>query len=133
MKALTQTMMESGKEFVQLLDDSGRKPKAAFWIYNPELDEWILLFGHVNGINDDDAKFNETVGGLYASNREQLPGLNVTDIGLAQENAPILELLDSVVNTGDDILGISFTNEEILGQVIDGVFLYRMNITEFVA
>jgi len=64
------------------------------------------------------------------ANQSQLPELAVSDIGLAQENAPILELLNSVVNTGDDILGINFSREEINGNLIDGVYLYRMNITE---
>jgi hypothetical protein len=131
MKTLTQNMMESGKRFVQLLDDSNAKPKAAFWIYNPELDDWQLLAGHVDGINDDDEKFNETVTAIWSSNRSQLPELQVTDIGLALSNAPILELLNAVVNTGDEILGINFTREEINGIVIDGVYLYRMNITEW--
>lgn len=124
--------MESGTRFVELLDENDLKPKAAFWIYNPELDDWIFLLGHVNGINDSDEKFNEAMGALYAANQSDLPELQLTDIGLAQENAPILEVLNSVVNTGDEILGINFQNEEILGTVIDGVFLYRMNITEMV-
>jgi hypothetical protein len=125
-------MMESGKRFVQLLDDNHSNPKAAFWIYNPQLDEWQLLTGYVNGIDDDDRKFNEIVAGILASHRAQLPELNVTDIGLALNNAPILALLNSLVNTGDEILGINFSNEEINGTVIDGVYLYRMNITELV-
>lgn len=124
--------MESGTRFVELLDENDLKPKAAFWIYNPELDDWIFLLGHVKGINDSDEKFNEAMGTLYAANQSDLPELQLTDIGLAQENAPILEVLNSVVNTGDEILGINFQNEEILGTVIDGVFLYRMNITEMV-
>lgn len=131
MKTLTQNMMESGKRFVQLLDDNNTKPKAAFWIYNPELDDWQLLAGHVDGINDDDEKFNETVTAILSSNRSQLPELQVTDIGLALSNAPILGLLNSVVNTGDEILGINFTREEINDIIIDGVYLYRMNITEW--
>jgi hypothetical protein len=131
MKTLTQNMMESGKRFVQLLDDNSAKPKAAFWIYNPELDDWQLLAGHVNSINDDSEKFNETVTAILSSNRSQLPELQVTDIGLALSSAPILELLNAVVNTGDEILGINFTREEINDIVIDGVYLYRMNITEW--
>ena len=129
MKALTQTMMESGKRFVELLDENSLSPKAAFWIYNSELDDWILFLGHLNGIDDDDDTFSETIAALYASHQSELPELNITDIGLAKANAPILELLDSVVNTGDEILGINFTREEINGIVIDGVYLYRMNIT----
>ena len=122
-------MMESGKRFVELLDENSLSPKAAFWIYNSELDDWILFLGHLNGIDDDDDTFSETIAALYASHQSELPELNITDIGLAKANAPILELLDSVVNTGDEILGINFTREEINGIVIDGVYLYRMNIT----
>ena len=122
-------MMESGKRFVALLDENALNPKAAFWIYNSALDDWILLLGHLNGIDDDDDKFSETIAALYASHQPELPELNMTDIGLAKASAPILGLLDSVVNTGDEILGINFTREEINGIVIDGVYLYRMNIT----
>jgi len=132
MKALTTTMTESGKRFVQLLDDSDLKPKAAFWIYNPELDDWQLLVGHVDAVRDDDVRFSREVSAILASHRSQLPELEMGAIGLALDNAPILELLNSVVNTGDEILGINFTREEINGVVIDGVYLYRMNITEFV-
>ena len=132
MKPLTQNRMESGGRFVQMLDDNRLNPKAAFWIYNPGLDDWQLLMGHVNGINDDDEKFNKKVAEIFASDPSQLPELEMTDIGLALDSAPILELLNSVVNTGDEILGINFTREEINGTVIDGVYLYRMNITAFV-
>ncbi len=128
MKPLTKKMTESGKRFVELLIENGSTPKAAFWIYNPEADSWILLLGHVNGIDDDDAKFNGLVTTIHGANRLELPELEVGDIGLAQAQAPILELLNSVVNTGDDTLGINFSQEEINGTVIDGVFLYRMNI-----
>jgi len=129
MKPLTPNKMESGKRFVQLLDDNFLNPKAAFWIYNSELDDWKLLVGHVNSIDDDDAIFNAEVSGLFTANRAHLSDLQVTDIALALQNAPILELINSVVNTGDDILGIPFTNEEINGVVLDGIYLYRMNIT----
>ncbi|UFS61542.1 hypothetical protein LOH54_07685 [Sulfurimonas sp. HSL-3221] len=128
MKALTQNMMTSGARFVELLDKSGLKPKAAFWIYNPEQDAWQLLVGHVDTI--DDAAFDAAVAELMALHDTELPELALTDIGLAFDDAPILELLNSVVNTGDEILGINFSREEINGVVIDGVFLYRMNITE---
>jgi hypothetical protein len=129
-KALTPTMMQSGKRFVELLDAKKFNPKAAFWIYNPQQSEWQLLLGHVNGIEDDDAVFNKTVAAIVSAHQTQLPELGLTDIGLALENAPILELLNSLVNTGDELLGISFQNEEINGTVVDGVYLYRMNITE---
>lgn len=122
-------MMESGKRFVALLDDNDLNPKAVFWIFNPESGDWQLLLGHVNGIGDDDATFDAMANKLLSAHYSQLPELKVTDIGLAFDNAPILELLNSVVNTGDEILGIPFTNEEINGIVIDGVYLYRMNIT----
>lgn len=128
MKPLTQNMMKSGKRFVELLIESRATPKAAFWIYNPEIDNWMLLMGHVNGIDDDDLQFNQLVTVTHASNQSQLPELEVSDVGLAQAKAPILELLNSVVNTGDDTLGINFSQEEINGTIIDGVFLYRMNI-----
>lgn len=121
--------MESGKRFVALLDENNLNPQAAFWIYNSELDAWILLLGHLSGIDDDDDKFSETIAALYAPQASELPGLEMSDIGLAKANAPILELLNSVVNTGNEILGINFTREEINGIVIDGVYLYRMNIT----
>lgn len=122
--------MDSGKRFVELLIENSASPKAAFWIYNPELGEWMLLMGHVNGINDDNEAFNQLVTTLYSANQAQLPELTISDIGLAQSNAPILKLLNSVVNTGNEILGINFSNEEINGHIIDGVYLYRMNITE---
>jgi len=123
-------MMDSGKRFVELLIENDASPKAAFWIYNPEADLWMLLMGHVNGVDDDDETFNRLVTKIHTANQSQLPELTVSDIGLAQENAPILELLNSVVNTGDEILGINFSREEINGNLIDGVYLYRMNITE---
>jgi len=124
--------MESGKRFAELLAENDLDPKAAFWIYNSELGDWQLILGHVNGIDDDAGKFNGKVTEILGSHRPQLPGLEVTDISLALSSAPILELLNSVVNTGDEFLGINFSNEEINGIVIDGVYLYRMNITEFV-
>ncbi|MHC3994729.1 hypothetical protein ACXWTF_07850 [Thiomicrolovo sp. ZZH C-3] len=128
MKVLTENRMKSGARFVELLDEEGLKPKAAFWIYNPELDAWQLLVGHLDTL--DDAAFDPAVAELLAAHASELPELAVSDIGLAFDDAPILELLNSVVNTGDEILGINFSREEINGVVIDGVFLYRMNITE---
>lgn len=126
-------MIESGKQFVQLLDDNQLKSKAAFWIYNQELDVWQLIVGYVNGIDEDNTAFNAKVGALIASNQSLLPELQVTDVALALNNAPILELLNSVVNTGDEILGINFVREEINGVVLDGIYLYRMNISELAA
>lgn len=125
--------MESGKQFVQLLDDDQLNPKAAFWIYNQETDVWQLIVGYIDGIDDDSTAFNAKVGAIIAANRAKLPELQVTDVVLALKNAPILELLNSVVNTGDEILGINFVREEINGVIVDGVYLYRMNITELAA
>lgn len=132
MKALILTMMESGKQFVRLLDENFLNPKAAFWIYHAESDDWKLLVGHVNIVDDDDAMFNKEVSALFTANPALLSGLKMSDIVLALNDAPILELINSVVNTGDEILGIPFNNEEINGVVLDGIYLYRMNITELV-
>ncbi len=129
MKQLTQYMIDSGKTFVQLLDDNDLKPKAAFWIYNKEEDRWQLFVGHVHGIDDDLDNFNKKAENLITTNKLQLPQLQLSDIVLASDNAPILELLNSVVNTGDEILAINFVNEKINDVVLDGIYLYRMNIT----
>lgn len=130
MKALTQNMIDSGKKFVEILIESSATPKAAFWIYNQEVDNWMLLMSHVDSIDDNHDMFDQLVANKYTSNEGELPDLEISDIGLAQVNAPILELLDSVVNTGDETLGINFSQEEINGTVLDGVYLYRMNITQ---
>lgn len=132
MKALTPDMMESGKQFVQLMDDNYLSPKAAFWIYNREEDAWKLLVGEVNSIDDDNAMFDKEVSALFTADPSLRSGLQMTDIVLALRDAPILELINSVVNTGDEILGIPFNNEEINGVVLDGIYLYRMNITALV-
>lgn len=128
MRPLTPTMMESGKRFVTMLADQERKPKAAFWIYDRDADRWMLLIGHVNGIGDDEAAFNRITNTLLTTRHAELPELEIGDIALALADAPILALLNSLVNTGDEILGINFTNEEINGTVIDGIYLYCMNI-----
>jgi len=130
LKALTQNMIDSGKKFVEILIESSATPKAAFWIYNQEVDNWMLLMSHVDSIDDNHDMFDQLVANKYTSNEGELPDLEISDIGLAQVNAPILELLDSVVNTGDETLGINFSQEEINGTVLDGVYLYRMNITQ---
>ena len=130
-KALTQNRMESGRRFAELLIDEDLSPKAAFWIYNSELKDWQLVLGHVNGIGDDVEAFSGKVAGILDAYETQLPELQVGDVSLALRDAPILELLNSVVNTGEELLGINFSNEEINGIVIDGVYLYRMNITAF--
>jgi len=128
MSALTQPMMEEGKKVVELLDADNYNPKAAFWIYNKELDAWQLLVGHVNQIGEDETAFSTTITAMFEEHGEKFLTTTVSDIVLALNDAPILDLLNSVVNTGDEILGISFTQEEINGVVIDGVYLYRMNI-----
>ncbi|HHD83418.1 MAG TPA: hypothetical protein ENK93_00940 [Campylobacteraceae bacterium] len=123
-------MIDSGKRFVQLLDAHALKPKAAFWIYNKDEDRWHLFVGHLHGIGDDIDSFDKKAESLISANKQQLPQLQLSDIVLASESAPILELLNSVVNTGDEILGINFVDEKINDVVLDGLYLYRMNISE---
>lgn len=119
-------MIKTGAALVQKLDERGLEPKAAFWLYLSDVQQWKLVIatealGEI-GPKDFYQKIQETI----AANSDEFRELSLDDIALSKTDAPLVSLLRSAISTGPGIGGIRFTNNAINGTVIDDAYIYRL-------
>lgn len=124
---LTKEMIESGGMLVRKLDEQGLQPNAAFWLYDPDLQEWKLIIVEVKLGTEGPKKIYKKIQDVISASKEDMPVMSLDSVTLAKPDAPIVDLLKKAIRTGPGISGIRFTNNVINGTVIEDAYIYRLN------
>jgi hypothetical protein len=122
---LTDEMIEAGAALTQKLDDLGVQIPVAMWFFEPEINEWRLLFASpqvsAEGPQVVYRKIHEARQAL-GPEAERLP---FSAIGLLATNHRLVQLLRSALRTGPGVSRVRFSKNVINGQFIDDALIYR--------
>ena len=122
---LTGLMIEAGAALTRKLDESGVPITTALWLFEPELNEWRLLFASpevdTKGPRDVYERIRQAIDQL--GDKASLVPLSV--IGLLGANADLVQLLKVAVGTGPGVNRIRFSKNVINGRFIDDALIYR--------
>ena len=123
---LTDSMINAGKVLILKLDQRGKSPEGAFWLYSPDIQQWKLMLVYDFGNIGPKIFYKKIQDTIYAKKNE-IGELSLVDVVLLKPDDPIVSLLRSKIRTGpDSISGIRFTNNVINGTVIDDAYIYRL-------
>jgi hypothetical protein len=122
---LTEEMIDAGVALVRKLDESGVSPCAAFWIYSPEENDWILKIANQKVGEEGPRKIYGKIQRILLENPDEFKELSLDDISLARPDESFIQLLRRAVDTGDGISGIRFKDAVVEGAFIDDAYIYR--------
>jgi len=122
---LTAEMIEAGAELTQSLDDLGLPVQAAFWLFDPEINEWRLVIAS----SEAAARGPRAVYGRIQEALDQLgaqaSAAPFSAIRVVEPGAELVRLLGTAVRTGSGIGRIRFQKNVINGHFIDDALIYR--------
>ena len=121
---LTETMIRLGAELTEKLDSAGLPVVAAMWFFEPEINEWRLLFAspEVSALGPRSVykkiqEALETLGGAAA--------IPLSMIGALDAEDDLVHLIKAAVQTGPGISRVRFSKNVINGHFIDDALIYR--------
>lgn len=123
---LRDNLIKSGEDLVKQLDASNVLVDAALWFYFPDLETWRLMLSLPEIMKMGPKAAYKEVQKAFSKLGEDQP-ISLADVTITKTDAPILQLLKIAIKTGTDISHIRFSKNAINGQLIDDVFIYRLN------
>jgi hypothetical protein len=122
---LTGSMIDAGEELTKKLDESGLPVTTALWLFEPELNEWRLLFASpdvgTKGPRDVYEKIQQAINALG----EKASAVPLSVVGVLDANADLVRLLKAAIGTGPVVNRIRFSKNVINGHFIDDALIYR--------
>lgn len=118
--------IESGKQLLNLLDESDIKPTAFLWFYLSEGDTWrLIISSKLFDANDIKKAYTD-----FINKFSQLPlvkEIGLSNITLVPGDNDLLKLLRVALKTGKDgVSGIRFTSNTINNVFIEDAYIYRL-------
>jgi hypothetical protein len=118
-------MIEAGAELTRKLDESGLAVTVALWLFDPELNEWRLVFASpdvgTKGPRDVYERIRQAIDQLG----EKASPVPLSVVELLDANADLVRLLRVAVRTGSGVKPIRFSKNVINGHFIDDALIYR--------
>jgi hypothetical protein len=122
---LTADMIDAGAELTARLDESGLPITTALWLFDPDLNEWRLLFASpdvaTKGPLDVYTRIQKVVGQLG----DKASAAPFSSIALMDADADLVRWLKKAIGTGPGVNRIRFSKNVIDGHFIDDALIYR--------
>jgi hypothetical protein len=115
-------LVRSGKLLVEGLDHAGDRPRAAVWVHNGETDTWKLWIV-LQPSASDQREFYRRVSEIVAKNRDQLGGIDASDVELVSESHPAIRGLAAMMRV-EGLSDVHLSNNRLNGFYLpDGIIL----------
>lgn len=120
-------MVEAGAELTQKLDEMGLPLTAALWLFEPEVNEWRLVFASpevgVKGPREVYDRIRQAIDQL----KGKADASPLSAIALLDANADLVRLLRVALKTEIGVKNrIRFSKNAINGHFIDDALIYRV-------
>jgi hypothetical protein len=124
---LTDSMVEAGAELTKALDQTGVAVTTALWLFNPEVNEWRLLFGSPDTAVTGPRRVYDHIRTAIQSLGERAQPVPLSSIGLLDPSSELVRLLRIAIQTGPSVAKIRFSKNSINGHFIDDALIYRVS------
>lgn len=123
-EALDEDMKRLGAALTRALDEAGRPIVAAFWYYESDENQWMLMLASPRVTLDGGRESYMAV--IDALDALHLSRANVNNIRVVAPDHPVVRALMSRIQTGWTITGIPFSRQAIDRSIIDDAYIYRV-------
>ena len=125
MDALSEQMIEAGAKLIERLDADDAEVKSAFWFFSSEDNKWKLIIASTLVGSEGPKKFYmRVIKANQTANAEEVV-VSLHDIEVVNTNRQIVQLMKTIINTGNGISGIRFSRNTINGVFIEDAYIYR--------
>jgi hypothetical protein len=124
---LTSAMVEAGAELASKLDEMGVATTAALWLFEPELNEWRLVFASSEVATRGPREIYEKIRLAIGQLKEKATAVPLSAVVLMDANADLIRLLRVALKTDGGINRIRFSKNVINGHFIDDALIYRIS------
>lgn len=120
-------MIKAGAKLIERLDAEKSEVKSAFWLFFAEEKTWKLIIASPLVGSEGPRNFYKRVISVNKKADVDEGVISLNDIGVANIDFQIVQLLKSAIGTGDSISGIRFSRNTINGVFIEDSYIYRSN------
>jgi hypothetical protein len=115
-----------GKNLLTKLDETKLKPKAFFWLYFPNIDDWRLIMASKFLDKKNPKESYEELFKLFKSDSDFIK-IELSNITIIHTEDKFLKLLRTVLKTGEDYIGSNrFKSNTINNTYIEDAIIHRM-------
>ena len=123
---LTSAMVEAGAALARKLDEMGVATTAALWFFEPELNEWRLIFASSEVASRGPREIYEKIQLAIGQLKDKAAAVPLSAVVLMDSNADLIRLLRVALKTGSEMSEIRFSKNVINGHFIDDALIYRI-------
>lgn len=123
---LTSAMVDAGADLTRKLDEIGVSITAAFWLFEPELNEWRLVFASPDVSAKGPREVYDKIRQAIDQLKEKASATPLSLIVVMDADADLIQLLRVALKTGGDLNPIRFSKNVINGHFIDDALIYRV-------
>lgn len=122
---LTDAMIEAGEMITRKLDESGLPISLALWLFQPDNNQWRLLFASPLLATAGPRAIYQKIDEARATLGSEAEHLPLSAIGLLDTRHQLAQLLPLAVRTGPGVSRIRFSRNAINGHFIEDALIYR--------
>ena len=122
---LTSAMVEAGAELTKKLDEMAVATTAALWLFEPEVNEWRLVFASPEVTTRGPREVYEKIRQAIDQLKEKAAAAPLSAVALMDADADLVRLLRVALKTGGGLSRIRFSKNVINGHFIDDALIYR--------
>jgi hypothetical protein len=119
-------MVEAGADLLRQLDQAQLPVKAAFWRHREESASWRLMLALPDVKTIGSRKFYSDILNLLSENNSSKPQVSLQNVTVIDANDPLIGILKSAFNTGDEIATLRVPPLVLKGVPIDDLLIYRL-------
>jgi hypothetical protein len=123
---LTSAMVDAGARLASKLDEMGVATTAALWLFEPELNEWRLVFASPEVATRGPREIYEKIRVAIKELQDKATAVPLSAVVLMDANADLIRLLRTALKTEGGINRIRFSKDVINGHFIDDALIYRI-------
>lgn len=119
-------LVSSGHSLVRAMDEAGLSPRIAMWVHSSDTDTWKLWLVPPPGLNDK-REFYRKLAEVISSNRDRLPGIEVSDTEMVADTHPAMTGLGRFFKVLG-LSGIQFSGNRFNGYYLPDGIILRSNL-----
>lgn len=123
---LTSAMVDAGAELTKKLDEMKFPITAALWLFEPEVNEWRLVFASPEVAARGPREVYDRIRQAIDELKEKAAAAPLSAIALMDAETDLVRLLRVALRTGGGVNRIRFSKNVIDGHFIDDALIYRV-------
>lgn len=126
-EALTEEMIQAGRELVKLLDKASVPVKAALWLYDAESNRWRFIVGSSKVRTEGPRWLYRKILALLKNAPPGSGPLTFEDVQVVEPREAPISFMKKAVRIPKKSEGVRLLRNAYKGHLVEDAFVYRMS------